>query len=263
VTTGPRITARDATAIENRRRLATILTVMLATVVLTPLLPDIDLTTGFADAVVRLTDTASWALMSPLCIVLVVIVVGRPGLHRRRRTTELTTLTAVMLVALAGNALLNEHAVKPALGIPRPNIETLAATGTLGAEIPDAATFYAIGDKDERRLVMADRLTAATTPYLSDLVRDHWIYETGYSLPSGHTTAAMTLATLLAAFGLQRLDGWRRILAIYVIPAWAVAVASSRTLLEVHTAWDVVAGTIVGFCWGMLAFAAVARFTAA
>jgi phosphatidylglycerophosphatase B len=97
------------------------------------------------------------------------------------------------------------------------------------------------------------------TPELSDRVRAHWIHETGYSFPSGHTTAAMTLTVLLAALGQTWLDGWRRILTLAVVPVWAVLVAYSRPLLDVHTAADVIAATAAGFGWGLLAVAAVNR----
>jgi membrane-associated phospholipid phosphatase len=61
----------------------------------------------------------------------------------------------------------------------------------------------------------------------------------------------------MAALGLQWLSGWRRVLTVYVLPLWAVAVVSSRVLLQVHRPVDVIAGTLVGFLWGILAFAVV------
>jgi hypothetical protein len=115
--------------------------VLMLGVLLIPLLPRISLDTWFADAVVRLTDTASWTHMTPISIVAIVIVVARRGLPARRRVREAGAMAAVMLVALAGNALLNENAVKPAFAVERPNIVTLAETGVLGSDFPDAETF--------------------------------------------------------------------------------------------------------------------------
>jgi phosphatidylglycerophosphatase B len=228
-------------------------------VLLIPLLPRISLDTWFADAVVRLTDTASWTQMTPISIAVIVILVARRGLPAPRRLREAGAMASVMLVALAGNALLNENTVKPAFAIARPNIVTLTETGVLGPDFPDAETFYAVGDKEDRRTVLRNRLTEESTPQLSSLVRAHWIHETGYSFPSGHTTAAITFAVLLAAIGSSWLSGWRRIAALYVVPVWALAVAASRTLLEVHTAGDVIAGTVAGFAWGWLAYAVAQR----
>lgn len=243
-----------------RRVLGTVLGCLLVGVLLSPLLPRISLDTAFADSVVRLTDTASWRQLTPIAVVVVVFLVARPGLSSRRRTREAVGLSLVMLVVLAGNALLNENIVKPAFGIPRPNIVHLAESGVLGPDLPDTAAFYASGDKGARRVVLGTRLNEETTPQLSDLVRAHWIHETGYSFPSGHTTAAVTFAVFLAAIGLSWLSGWRRSAMLFLLPLWALAVAASRTLLEVHTGWDVVGGAVAGLFWGGVAFLLVQRF---
>jgi phosphatidylglycerophosphatase B len=222
-------------------------------------LPGIALNTFPAASVVSLTDTAAWPELAMLGIGVVAVVISRPGLSHRRRRGEAAAFGVVLLIFLAGNAVFNEYAVKPLFGIPRPNIEELAHSGALGADFTNAEAFYAVGDKTTRRQVLAEKLAVPATPQLSQRVRAHWVHETGYSFPSGHATAAMTLAAILVASGVVWLGGWRRALALFVVPVWAVAVAWSRVLLEVHTATDVVAGTLAGLTWGMVAFVAVDR----
>ncbi len=230
---------------------------------LIPLLPRISLDTWFADAVVRLTDTASWTQMPLIAVAAIVVLAARPGLPARRRLREAGAMALVMVVALAGNGRLNEHVVKPAFAIERPNIVTLAETRVLGSDFPDAETFYAVGDKEARRSVLRKLLTEESTPQLSSLVRAHWVHETGYSFPSGHTTAAVTFAVLLAFIGSSWLSGWRRVATLYLTPVWALGIAASRTLLEVHTAWDVIAGAVAGLVWGWLAYVVAARIAGA
>lgn len=241
-----------------RRNMGVVLIPVFAAVLLTPILPNIALDTVFADATVRLTDTATWTQLTLISVVAVMMLITRQRLSNKRRGIEAGVLAIVMLVALVGNALLNEHVVKPFFEVPRPNIVAMTEAGSLGAEFPDADSFYASGDKEARREILRDLLPAVQEPALSNLVRAHWIHETGYSFPSGHTTAAMTFMTLMAALGFLWLDGWRRQIAIWLTPVWAVAVAYSRPLLEVHTASDVIVGTLAGMCWGVLA-AAVAH----
>ena len=221
------------------------------------LLPEISLDTGFADAVVQLTDTGTWPQLAAIVLIMFIVLTVRPENDRRGRIREAVALAVILPVALAGNGLVNEHVVKPAFGVPRPNIVELADGGVLGPEFPDAESFYAVGDKQARREVLRTRLTPQTTPYLTETVRAQWVYETGYSFPSGHTTASVTFAILLAAFGLQWLRNYRRILAVYLIPIWAITVVYSRVLLQVHRPLDVIAGTFVGIFWGSLAFAAL------
>ncbi len=250
---------RPAAAATNRIRIWHVAVFVFLASLLTLLLPDIALDTGFADAVVRLTDTGTWPLMAPFTVVVVLVLALRPEHDTRRRVLEAVVLTLTLPIALAGNALLNENVVKPAFGVSRPNIVTLANDGVLGPDIPDAETFYAVGDKQARRDVLEERLTAETTPYLSPTVRAHWIHETGYSFPSGHATASVTFAILMAAAALRWLGGWRRIVGLYAIPIWAIGVVWSRPLLGVHTPADVIAGTLAGFVWGVVSFAIVRR----
>ena len=161
----------------------------------TPFLPEIDLDSVPADVIVRITDTGAWPQLTLLVVALTIVLVTRPGSDGKSRALETTLVLGVMLVALAGNGLLNEHVVKPAFGVPRPNIVELADDGLLGDEISDAASFYSVGDKGARREVLAERFAVLPDLGLSELVEAHWIHETGFSFPSGHSTAAVTLAT--------------------------------------------------------------------
>lgn len=224
---------------------------------LSPLLPSLDLDSALADVVVSMTDTASWNQMPILAVVAVLFLVTRPGIAPSRRWSELGAIALVMLVAIVGNGLLNEHVVKPAFGIPRPNLVELAQDGALGPEYPTAADLYAVGDKADRRAVLATVLPSVPEPVLSDRVEEHWIHETGYSFPSGHSTAAVTFATLMVALAGAWMSGWRRSLVFFVLPLWAIAVVYSRPLLEVHTALDVIVGTMAGLGWGLAAYAVV------
>ena len=245
------------TSTVRNKTLAVVIAITFAATLLSLALPTIALNTSFADMVVRITDTASWTQLPVLGAVAVVVVVSRPSLSRHRRATEALAITVTLLVILVGNGLLNEHIVKPWLGVARPNIVEQADSGALGAEFPDADSLYAAGNKEERRVILGEKLTAAQTPYLSTTVRAHWIHETGYSFPSGHSTAAMTFAATLAAIGSTWLGGWRRFTMTVIVPIWALAVVYSRVLLEVHRPIDVIAGTTIGFAWGLLAFSII------
>ena len=226
---------------------------------LSALLPDIALDTAFADAVVHLTDTASIKLLPYLLMAMIAIIISRPDISGRRRGIEAATaLVTMLLVGLAFTSF-NEYGIKPLFGVPRPNIANLAETGALGPDYPDGEAFYAAGDKQERREILAVLLDSVETPPLSDLVSEHWAHETGFSFPSGHATAAMAFATAIAAVGFAWLAGWRWVVTTIVLPIWALLIAYSRVLLDVHRPVDVVAGSIVGFFFGLAVFVAFRR----
>jgi len=241
------------------KRLGPIVVAVWAGALLSMFLPAINLNSAFADLVVRLSDTAGAGLLPLAGIAVVIIVVTRRGRSRRRRIREAAVVLGVMIVVMAGGSVLNEGVIKPAVGVPRPNIVSLAESGTLGPEISTGDAFYDVGSVAQRRWLMSHELTEARTPYLSDLVRDRWTHTVGYSMPSGHATAAMTFAILWAGLGLTWLTGLRRFAATVLIPAWAVAIAWSRVLLRVHTTADVTVGAISGSIWGMAAWLVVTR----
>lgn len=240
-----------------RRRLTVLLAATFVGALGAFLLPNISLDSPFADVVVRVTDTAGSAQMPWLVVLVFITIVTRAGLTKERRGTEAGVLIVAMLVALLGGTLLNEHVIKPAFDVPRPNIVELAESGALGPDIRDAEAVYAVGNKEARRELLGERLTDVVSPPLSDRVRAHWIHETGFSFPSGHSQSAMALAAMIAALGLMWLNGWRLAVATVVLPIWAVAVVYSRVLLDVHYPIDTTAGTLMGFGWGLLAAVAV------
>jgi phosphatidylglycerophosphatase B len=232
-------------------RTALALGLVFAWVLLAFVLPDIALDSEVANLAVGVSDSAYWVGLTLLSVLAVVLLVSRPGLGVRRRTVESAALIGAMIVALAGNALLNEHVIKPTFAVPRPNIVELTEARALGASIHDPDEFYARGDKEARSELLRARLAKLEEPALSPSVREHWITETGYSFPSGHSTAAMTFASMLIALGFWwGLGGWRKLLTNTVVPVWAVSVVYSRVLLEVHSGVDVTFGTLAGFAWG-------------
>ena len=222
-------------------------------------LPDISLDGAFADAVVRLTDTADITGLPWLLLVALVLAVSRPGLTVQRRATETAVLVVAMLIVAIAITVLNENGLKPLVASPRPNLQAIAESGQLGPEYPDAETLYGVGDKQDRRDVLEELIVDVTSPNLSTSVRDHWAHETGYSFPSGHSISAATFASAIATLAWFWLGGWRRSIAFFVLPVWAVLIAYTRVLLEVHRPIDVVVGAAIGVLFGTAAGLAIRR----
>ncbi|MCU7960494.1 MAG: hypothetical protein KZQ58_10965 [gamma proteobacterium symbiont of Bathyaustriella thionipta] len=123
----------------------------------------------------------------------------------------------------AGSAL-NEHLLKPALQVSRPNIISLAGeqgTGPLGMT---ADAFYALGNKTERSHYLQQVLSRKPIP-MQDLIAAHWIAETGYSMPSGHSFAALFFATFFLMLAVSHLSG-RPVIVFY----WSQAASQNYAL---------------------------------
>jgi membrane-associated phospholipid phosphatase len=188
------------------------------------------------------------------------LVVGRSGISAKRRVIEALVIALTLLAMLGGGAFLNEHFVKPRFAVSRPNIlelsQTPAEAPILGLSVHD---FYALPDKAARSEHLKKVLTPAVA--LDDLVRGHWIAETGYSFPSGHSFSAMMFATFFLAMGLTHFNGRQRWIC-YALVVWAVAVCFSRPILRVHSPTDVCVGALEGVLMGTLAFVLAGRIMA-
>ena len=168
----------------------------------------------------------------------------------RIKEAILIVLTCGLLAG--GGSIINEHLIKAELQVPRPNIIWLAGEGGQGPLGMSTEAFYAVGNKEARSAVLAEVLTHK--PYsvqLTPLIKAHWIDETGYSFPSGHSFSAMFFATFLLMLGATLLST-KRLWLMYLLLPWALAVCYSRPLLGVHTPTDVLLGGLQGVVVGSL-----------
>ena len=86
------------------------------------------------------------------------------------------------------------------------------------------------------------RIISRSRPYwVSKNLNTYGIDLRDYSFPSGHTTAAFTVATTFSLY-------YPKMAALFIVMAFLVAV--SRTYLAVHYPTDVLAGVIIGIIVG-------------
>ncbi len=80
----------------------------------------------------------------------------------------------------------------------------------------------------------------------------HLVSASGFSFPSGHSSAAAACWAAIAFVSMGHVARSRRWMLFSASIALTVAVASSRALLGVHWLTDVIAGVIVGWTWFVL-----------
>lgn len=214
--------------------------------------PHLDLTGPLALAAYGVAQSGGILGIPFLCFGLTALLVSRPGIPGNQRVIEALVIVLAVAALLGGGAFLNEHVIKPVFAVYRPNIIELAETPPEAPTLKmSAEAFYALPDKATR----SDYLNEVLTPDvpLHERVRGHWIAETGYSFPSGHSFAAMMFATLFLALGLSHFSG-KRLWVFYLVVLWAVAVCFSRPILRVHSPADVCIGGLGGVVAGVLAF---------
>jgi phosphatidylglycerophosphatase B len=205
-----------------------------------------------AHAALAVSDSASARGMPFVVAALTTLVITRTGIQIRQRARELAAISLALVVFLGAGSALNESVIKPAFASPRPDIVELSARGVLPVS---PARFYELPSKRARREYLAEVLRAprASAIGLSPAVRRHWLDETGFSFPSGHSTAAMMVATFFLLLGSVTLRG-ARLIPLAPLLAWAVCVCVSRPVLRVHRPVDITVGAVQGALLGALAF---------
>ncbi|MBK3519176.1 phosphatase PAP2 family protein [Carboxylicivirga marina] len=165
---------------------------------------------------------------------------------KRKLLTIGLSLVAFSLV-LGVMARFNEFFIKEKLKVERPNVKYLHKQKGF-----DMDAFYAYESKEERRRYLAyflrsnaDEMTFDGEGLHPKVIR-HWIHETGYSFPSGHSFNAFLMATLMAYIILFIYSDFRR-RRFFVLPfIWATFVALSRVMLGVHSSVDITCGAAMG-----------------
>ena len=222
--------------------------------------PYVNLTQTFSEAAYWFAQSGGKFGAPIVGALMIIVLVTRAGMNRKRRWKEAALIALIAVIGAAGGSVLNENLVKAELKVPRPNIVWLAGkdgTGPLGMT-PEQ--FYASGNKDARRKPLMEVLRKRPAPVsLSSPVEAHWIAETGYSFPSGHSYSAMFLSTFFLAIAATYVTT-KRIWVFYALLPWALAVCYSRPILRVHTPTDITVGALQGVAIGFLAWA-VARAT--
>ncbi len=233
-------------------RLAVGLGAVFAVLLLSFTLPPVPLDGMVAVVAYWIAESGDTYGLPILAIMLLGLLVGRPGISADRRLRELGLMLAVGTLHLAGGAYINENGIKPWFSVPRPNIVALAKAGTLRMQAPE---FYALGDKPARTAYLEKVLAApdAALPPMDARVRQHWGHMTGYSFPSGHSFSSMLATTFFLAMGLTMLPR-RRLLPFLLLLPWAVAVCYSRVILRVHAPLDICVGALQGIAVGLLAY---------
>ena len=159
--------------------------------------------------------------------------------------------SAIVLIAFFGLfAFINERYTKPILKSQRPShIFMLDKTGLSNT----IDSLYQL-DKKTRQDFFSELIKNHPLEFktIDPSVQAHWIEESGFSFPSGHTFNAF-LFSMILAYAILFNRSFPRLQKFYVLPfIWALLVGVSRVAMGAHTATDVTAGAVLGISLGYL-----------
>jgi len=126
---------------------------------------------------------------------------------------------------------------------PRPNQLYLVEKGYMEKE----GTLFFSMPSGERRKYLQEKIKQDDDS-LSDIyppILNNWIYDSGFSFPSGHSQTSFFLGSIIAFAILRTTSGKNKY--FFIIPLiWAILVALSRVVIGIHYPIDVAAGAFVG-----------------
>lgn len=239
--------------VQNQSKRLPIGWLIILTCVLLPLsfaIPRFEVDSAIVRIAFLISESGSKYVLPFDLIFLVALFVARPNLQTRQRCQQGVIVLMILIIAAGAAAKLNEHFVKPGFAVPRPDIVEMADAGILGMTVE---SFYALPNKEVRSEHLSEVLDSkrAAELRLPSFLHEHWIEETGFSFPSGHSLAAMTVATFFVLLAARFHSGWKRNVFCLTLP-WAMLVCWSRPVLHVHSAIDVTCGGLAGAVVGSL-----------
>jgi len=159
---------------------------------------------------------------------------------------------------LTAFAFLNEHVIKSVARLSRPSHSYIIRQTHSSVNIDSLYTV----DEKERKAYFQELIVSDTTSFrlIDQRILDHWVDESGYSFPSGHSFNAYLLGSILAFSIYQGKKGNLKLLA-FIPMLWAFLVAVSRVAVGAHTALDVSVGAGMGllFAFTLLRITATRR----
>ena len=178
-----------------------------------------------------LTETASfhWAIITSgllfllFCLLLV------------NKTKKMISLLLLILVSAMLGGQIIKSLIKQQTAESRPYVLWLAKEYHFNDK-----QFYS-QTRAERKATIEQLLVNSNT--IPNWLAQHWQNETGYAFPSGHTLFAATWAFLAIAL----LSFKRHFLIVNAIIIWSLLIETSRLLLGMHSAYDLILGIVLAW----------------
>ena len=172
---------------------------------------------------------------------------------RKRMVT--VTISLVVFASLLGSfAKLNESIIKEYVKLPRPYALFLKSNYNFQMD-----KFYLLEEKEARRAYLNKFIKGLEknkiqykSKEIDPEVINHWLVETGFSFPSGHTVNSFLMAFIIGYVILFIYQDYRRKIWFVAPYIWAVSVALSRIAVGAHSTTDIVLGAFMGTFFGVV-----------
>ncbi|MBL8007538.1 MAG: phosphatase PAP2 family protein [Ignavibacteria bacterium] len=163
--------------------------------------------------------------------------------------SDLILIISIIFFAYVFSAGITEYILKDIYKKPRPYYHILSEKGYLRN---GSQTFITMPYGERKKYLREninlndEKLSDVYSPVLND-----WIYEAGFSFPSGHAHISFFWGTVISFFIFFMLK--KKYKSLFIIPyIWSVLVCISRVVTGFHYSADVIAGSVTGALTGLI-----------
>ena len=190
---------------------------------------------------------AQWGVGSAMLLATALVAAKHAGI--KTRTLKAVQFFAGLCIVLATLALINEFITKPLIAAHRPFVLKLDEAGLLSAD-----ELYALTGKPDRtdflRKILDENPDHPLVRFLDPHIKEHWVMQTGFSFPSGHSQNAFLFAVILGFLIQHLVPNGKRF--VWIPFLWASGICLSRVALGVHSPLDITVGAFTGGILGSL-----------
>ena len=210
--------------------------------------------TGFSSAFWLFISNTGGVVGVPVISLMFCLMIAYYFEGWRKRMLTVTISLVVFASILGAFAKFNESFIKEHLKVPRPYAKYLKADYNFQID-----KFYQLETKDARTEYLAVFFKSNSktglhynSNHINQNIIDHWLVETGFSFPSGHTVNSFLMAFIIGYVMLFIYQDYKRKF-FYLFPfIWAVLVAISRVAVGAHSSLDILLGALMGTLFGLI-----------
>ncbi len=205
-----------------------------------------DVWTPFWNAV---TETGGFSAGIILLLILILILVKHFKINSGKISNLNYFLSIVFLIFVFSMGL-SQIYLKDYFKKPRPYQLYFVGKGILANK---GEQFFSMPGKEKSKFL--EDMTRKNTELLNEVylpVLNNWIYDSGFSFPSGHAQTSFYFAVIFSYVFIKIFKKEKKYFGLFPF-IWAILVSLSRVILGFHYPVDIAAGALAGMTSGFIA----------
>ena len=196
-----------------------------------------------------ITETGGFSSGIILLLILILILVRHFRISYRK-ISDLNYFLSIVFLIFVFSMGFSQFYLKDYFKKPRPYQLYFVGKGIL---INKGEQFFSMPGKEKSKFL--DDITRKNPELINEVylpVLNNWIYNSGFSFPSGHAQTSFYFAVIFSYVFFKIFKKEKKYLTLFPL-IWAILVSLSRVILGFHYPADIAAGALAGMTTGLIA----------